>query len=214
MQAVENVVIAAAGMGKRLGKGIPKTLVPVNNKMICEYQLELLKNVKNVFMVVGFCEDEVMEAVRKIRKDVIFVRNPDYRHTKTLESYYLASKLIKGSALYMDGDMIISATDFDRFMASCEQNQLCVGISKRISDDPVYAFVNDNKQVIKFSYDGKSDYEWSNLLYIDSEKLDSGKENVFEYISKFLPIKYEVVDRLEIDTPEDLKLAESLIKTI
>ena len=151
MQAVENVVIAAAGMGKRLGKGIPKTLVQVNNKMICEYQLELLKNVKNVFMVVGFCEDEVMDTVRKIRKDVIFVRNPDYRHTKTLESYYLASKLIKGSALYMDGDMIISATDFDRFMASCENNQLCVGISKRISDDPVYAFVNDNKQVIKIT---------------------------------------------------------------
>ena len=68
--------------------------------------------------------------------------------------------------------------------------------------------------LIKFSYDGKSGYEWSNLLYIDSEKLHSGKENVFEYISKFLPINYEVVDRLEIDTPEDLKLAESLVKII
>lgn len=212
MQIVENVVIAAAGMGKRLGKGIPKSLVRVNDKMICEYQLELLKDVRNVFMVVGFCEDEVMEAVQKIRKDVIFVRNPDYRHTKTLESYYLASKLIKGEALYMDGDMILSPTDFEQFMNKCVKYNLCVGVSKRISDDPVYAFTNNNNQVIRFSYEGKSDYEWANLLYIDSDKLKSGKENVFEYISRYLPINYEVVDRLEVDTPEDLNLAENLVK--
>ena len=212
MQIVENIVIAAAGMGKRLGKGIPKSLVRVNGKMICEYQLELLKDVQNVFMVVGFCEDEVMDAVQKIRKDVIFVRNPDYRHTKTLESYYLASKLIKGEALYMDGDMILSPTDFEQFMNKCVKHNLCVGVSKRISDDPVYAFTNDNNQVIRFSYEGKSDYEWANLLYIDSDKLKSGKENVFEYISRYLPINYEIVDRLEVDTPEDLNLAENLVK--
>lgn len=212
MQIVENVVIAAAGMGKRLGKGIPKSLVRVNGKMICEYQLELLKDVQNVFMVVGFCEDEVMDAVQKIRKDVIFVRNPDYRHTKTLESYYMASKLIKGKALYMDGDMILSPTDFEQFMNKCTRYNLCVGVSKRISNDPVYAFINDNNQVIRFSYEGKSDYEWANLLYIDSDKLKSGKENVFEYISRYLPINYEVVDRLEVDIPEDLNLAENLVK--
>lgn len=212
MQVVENVVIAAAGMGKRLGKGMPKTLVRVNGKMICEYQLELLKDVKNVFMVVGFCEDEVMETVRKIRSDIIFVRNSDYRHTKTLESYYMASKLIKGKALYMDGDMILSPTDFKKFMNQCIKHKMCVGVSKRISDDPVYAFINDNNQVRKFSYEGKSDYEWANLLYIDSDKLSSGKENVFEYISRYLPINYEVVDRLEVDTPEDLNLAEDLAK--
>ncbi len=212
MQIVENVVIAAAGMGKRLGKGIPKTLVKVNDKMICEYQLDLLKDVKNVFMVVGFCEDEVMDTVRKIRKDIIFVRNPDYRHTKTLESYYMASKLIKGKAIYMDGDMILSPTDFFKFMNTCISYDVFVGISKRISDDPVYAFINDNKQVVSFSYEGKSNYEWANLLYIDSNKLSSGKENVFEYISRYLPINYEVVDRLEVDTPEDLQMSENVLR--
>ena len=37
MQTVENVVIAAAGMGKRLGMGIPKALVDVDGRKIIDY---------------------------------------------------------------------------------------------------------------------------------------------------------------------------------
>lgn len=210
MQTVENVVIAAAGMGKRLGLGKPKALVKVLDKAICEYQLELLKDVKNVFMVVGFCEIEVMNYVKNIRPDVIFVRNPDFRHTKTLESFYLASKLIKGDAIFMDGDMVIPLAEFRKITNSCRHGETLIGVSDRISDDPVYAII-ENGKLQDFSYTKKSKYEWANIVYINAELLHSGKENVFEYLRKFLPASIECFDRLEIDTPEDLRMAEEII---
>lgn len=56
MQTVKNVVIAAAGMGTRLGIGKPKCLLEINDKALLEYQLDLLKDIKNIFIVVGFIE--------------------------------------------------------------------------------------------------------------------------------------------------------------
>lgn len=210
MQYIENVVIAAAGMGKRLGYGLPKALVEVGGRKIIEYQLDLLKNVKNIYIVVGFCDEEVINFVKNIRRDVIFVRNPDYKHTKTLESYYLASKLIAGGAVFMDGDMIIDQADFETFLNSCNDEDMLVGVSKRITDVPVYAMIEDNR-VSTFSYDGISEYEWANVVYINASAFSSGNENVFEYLNGFLPCKFICIDRVEVDTPEDLRVAEQYV---
>ena len=53
MQHVENIIIAAAGRGKRLGLGLPKCLVRVQNRAIIEYQLHLVRHIPHVRLVVG-----------------------------------------------------------------------------------------------------------------------------------------------------------------
>lgn len=210
MQTIENVVIAAAGMGKRLGMGMPKALVEVSGKKIIEYQLSLFKDVPNVFMVVGFCDTEVIDFVKNIRRDVIFVRNTNFKHTKTLESFYLAAQLIKGWAVFIDGDMIIPTSSFKNFSSHCVE-EMQIAVTKRISDDPVYALVDSANKVTGFSYTQESLYEWANVVYMKSELLQGGRENVFEFLERFLPAKAVEIDRLEIDTPEDLQYAETLI---
>lgn len=211
MQTVENVVIAAAGMGKRLGMGIPKALVDVDGRKIIDFQLELLKDIKNIYMVVGFCDQDVMNYVKNIRADIIFVRNPDFKKTKTLESFYLASKLIDGKAIFIDGDMIISRESFSSFINKCQDVENIIGVSDRISDDPVFAKLNENKEVVNFSYDEKSSYEWANIMYMDAKMIQGGKENVFEFLKKILPMPAYCIDRLEIDTQEDLQNAKKEI---
>ena len=211
MQTVKNVVIAAAGMGKRLGMGMPKALVNVDGRKVIDFQLDLLKDIENVYIVVGFCDQEIIKYVKNIRRDVIFVRNPDYRRTKTLESFYLAAKLIDGKALFMDGDMIIPQKDFRYFMEQCRERESLIGVSKRISDDPVYAKVDGNNNVVGFSYKETSNFEWANLMYIDAEKIHGGTENVFEFIKQYLPSPSCCIDRLEIDTQEDLVSAKKEI---
>ena len=117
MPTVKNVVIAVAGMGKRLGLGKAKCLVKVCDKTILEYQLNLLRDVENIFLVTGFREDDVMNFAKKIRRDIIFVRNANFQHTKTLESFYLAAKIIDDYAIFMDGDMIIEPNSFKKFLS-------------------------------------------------------------------------------------------------
>ena len=217
MQTVKNVVIALAGRGTRLGLGKPKCLVEVNKKSLLEYQLTLLKDVENIFCVVGFLEEDVMNFAHKIRRDIIFVRNPNFQHTKTLGSFHLAARIIDGSAIFMDGDMIIEPRSFAEFLAAAakiDDDELLIAVSKRISDDPVYCDVENlqDKLIIRgFSYEKKSPYEWANVVYMPAKLMANGLTHTFEHLQKFLPATANIIDRLEIDTPEDLRDAKNFL---
>jgi len=50
--------------------------VQVDGHTLIDYQLDLLRDVPDVRIVVGFKEEEVIEHVRKKRPDAVFVRNP------------------------------------------------------------------------------------------------------------------------------------------
>lgn len=215
MQTVKNVVIAVAGMGTRLGMGKPKCLLEINGKTLLEYQLSLLEKVENVFLVVGFMEDDVMDCASKIRRDIIFVRNANFQHTKTLGSFYLAAKIIDGFAIFMDGDMIIEPNSFADFLENAVDKDFVIAVSKRISDDPVYCDVVQNKNgltIRNFSYENKSDYEWANVVHMPAAQMADGSSHTFEHLQKFLPVPAKIIDRIEVDTPEDLHSAEKFLK--
>lgn len=218
MQTVKNVVIAVAGMGTRLGMGKPKCLIKINGKTLLEYQLALLKDVENVFLVVGFLEEDVISFAQKIRRDIIFVRNANFQHTKTLGSFYLAAKIIDGAAIFMDGDMIIEPKSFSEFLeasAKINDDSLLVAVSKRISDDPVYCDIEQREQDLilhEFSYEKVSGYEWANIVYMPTKFMKNDTCHTFEHLKNFLPAGAKVIDRLEIDTPEDLNYAEKFLK--
>ena len=218
MQTVKNVVIAVAGMGTRLGVGKPKCLININGKTLLEYQLALLENVENVFLVVGFMEEDVMNFAHKIRRDIIFVRNANFQHTKTLGSFHMAAKIIPDTAIFMDGDMIIEPKSFAEFLntsAKADEGEFIIAVSKRISDDPVYCDVEQNVEDLTirgFSYEKKSSYEWANVVYMPASLMADGSSHTFEHLKKFLPASAKVIDRLEIDTPDDLRTAEKLLK--
>ena len=140
MSIVGHAVIAAAGVGSRLGHGIPKALIDVCGRLIIEYQLHLLRDVEDVRVVVGYHERAVIAAVRRVRADVIFVRNPAYRHTTTLQSLHLAARDLRGkSVLILDGDTVYGARSFATFLETCRERSSLVSIADEISEDPVYA---------------------------------------------------------------------------
>ena len=216
MQAVKNVVIAVAGMGTRLGAGKPKCLINVNGKALLEYQLALLEKVENVFLVVGFMEEDVMNFAREVRHDIIFVRNANFQHTKTLGSFHLAARIIAGSAIFMDGDMIIEPNSFAEFLseaAKADKDDFIIAVSKRISDDPVYCDVDEDFKIRGFSFEKKSSYEWANVVYMPARAMANGNSHTFEHLKNFLPATAKIIDRIEIDTPEDLRNAEEFLQT-
>lgn len=219
MQTVKNVVIAAAGMGTRLGAGKPKCLIEVNGKTLLEYQLALLKDVENIFLVVGFMEEDIMNFAPKIRRDIIFVRNANFQHTKTPGSFHLAARIIDGNAIFMDGDMIIEPRSFAEFLdaaAKIDGDDMLIAVSKRISDDPVYCDVEEHQEALtirEFSYEKKTPYEWANVVCLPANRMENGTTHTFEHLRKFLPASAKIIDRLEIDTSEDLRDTKKFLKT-
>jgi len=215
MQTIEHVVIAAAGRGMRLGLGMPKCLVPVAGRPIIDYLLRAVAHIPDVRLVIGYREELVLKYVKERRSDVIFVRNSNFYHTSTLQSLFMGARGISGNCVCLDGDMIISEKEFQDFITVCEEEQPLIGIADEITEDPVYAHVVKHADVYslhEFSREKVSAYEWANIAYIPASWLNDENTYVYERLRAFLPCRAACVRRIEVDTPEDLKRADALLR--
>lgn len=211
MQSVKHAIIAAAGMGSRLGKGIPKCLVEVMGRKIIEYQLELLKEIKDIRIVVGYKDIEVIDFVKRIREDIVFVRNEKYNQTTTLQSLYYGIEGIKEATLVMDGDMIFSPESFKNFIKFCKDDIPTIGVAQDLTEDPVYVdIIEDDESLLAsgFMISPASKYEWANIAVLSPDIIENRNIPVYEQLKKSLPLRAAIVERLEIDTLGDLKNAE------
>lgn len=201
---VKTVVICAAGLGSRLGLDTPKCLVSIGKHKLIYYLLDLLSDVKNVRMVVGFKEEEVISYVRNIRNDVVFVRNSNYSTTTNAYSLYLGTKDLKEPFMTIDGDMILDPESFKKFIKECIPGQDIIAITKAKTEDAVFVKLDDKKQTVAFSRDKISDYEWSGVGYFSNIKIDKDGNYIYQIVENYLPIKTGELICWEIDTPQDL----------
>ena len=215
MEYPKNAVILAAGLGSRLGMDTPKCLVEIHGRKLIDYQLDLLKDFDDIRVVVGFKEELVMDYISQKRPDCIFVRNPEYATTTNSCSTKLAAKHITQPYIIIDGDIHISKTTFDDFLKKCAQNNkkniICA--TKAKTEEPVYMHIKED-QVVKFSRDEKSNYEWSGVAYINNINLsDINAGYIYKVLEKSLPCPSFVLDVFEIDTPHDYNEAVKHIQT-
>lgn len=208
---IKNAVICAAGLGNRLGLDTPKCLVKIGNHKLIYYLLKILEDVPNIRIVVGFKEEEVIEYVRSIRNDVIFVRNPDYRTTTNSYSLYLGSHDLTEPFLNIDGDMFINRSNFDRFVNQITEGEELIGITKAYTEDAVFVKTNANDDVIEFSREKISDFEWTGIAYFCNIKISKSGHYVYQELESFLPIKACEIECYEIDTPQDLEYVSNKI---
>lgn len=207
MQHIKHAIISMAGLGSRLGFNMTKGLVKVGEKRIIDYQLELLEEINDVRIVIGFQEEKVMEHVRKIRDDVTFVRNPDFKTTSTTHSIHLASKDLKDPYIIMDGDIIINKKDFKNFLNNCNNKSIiCITPSK--TEEAVFVSINKNSNTIEsFQRSPQSKYEWTGIAYLNNIWLDKNQKYVYKDLENYYPLNYFILDCYEIDTESDLEIA-------
>jgi len=207
MQCIKHAIISMAGLGSRLGFNMTKGLLKVGEKRIIDYQLELLEDIPDVRIVIGFQEYKVMAHVKNIREDVTFVRNPDFRNTSNSYSIYLASKDLKDPYLIIDGDLLINKTDFQNFIKECS-NESVIGITPTKTEEAVFVSINKYKHLINnFQRNPKLEYEWTGLAYLNDIFIHKNQGYVYRELEKNLPLKYHILECFEIDTEADFDLA-------
>lgn len=217
MPTVDLAVIAAAGFGSRLGADVPKCLVRIDGRSIIERQLELLTDIAEVRVVVGFKEVEVIDHVSAIRPDAIFVRNPDFARTQTIHSLRMAMRRRTGWFLAIDGDLVIEPGSFERFIDACTDNNGVLGVGRAGTDDGVYVqTIGDIEQdllVTGFSRHDVTELEWSGLAHLHTDHVLYGDRFVFESLRHHLPLSAAVIDAAEVDTPRDLRRAREIVRS-
>lgn len=202
MSFVEHAVIAAAGLGSRLGRGHPKCLLEVQGISILQRQLRLLEHVPDVRVVVGFEEKQVIAAARAVRTDVIFVRNPAFRSTSTLQSYAMGASGLAKDCLFMDADILFEPQSFSAFLGTCQPNEPLIGVTAAKTTDAVFAHL-DGSTLTRFSRTDRAPNEWANLCWLPARFCEGGTGAVFELLADALPLQYRMIESFEIDTPED-----------
>ena len=203
---VDTVVICAAGLGSRLGLDMPKCMVKIGNHPLIYYLLEVLKDVKNIRMVVGFKEEEVIQYVKSIRDDVLFIRNKHYMSTTNAYSLYLGSHDLNSPFMNIDGDMYLTRENFNLFCSQIRENEDLIGVTKSYTEDAVFVKTDTFGKVIAFSREPISDLEWTGIAYFVNAKITKEGQYVYQEIEKFLPIQSVEIECFEIDTPKDLEV--------
>ena len=210
MQHIEHAVISCAGVGSRLGLNRPKCLVELNGRKLIDYQMELLKGVADVRVIVGFKELDVIDYVRKIRPDTTFVRNPDYATTSNSYSLYLATRDLRQPFVSIDGDMIISPRDFKGFLAeSAKAKENIIGITPAKTTEAIFVRLDKKRRIVEFTRSPALSHEWCGVAYLRDIRIKSQASFLFNQFINRLPLRSFELACYEIDTPEDLDLASA-----
>ena len=207
MPSAKSVIISCAGIGSRLGLATTKALINIKGKPLIRWQLEMLKEVEDIRIVVGFQANDVIAEVSKIRKDAIFVYNHNYFDTKTGASYYLGAKHGNDYAIELDGDLLIHPEDMTMLL---KQDGEWIAYSDKISDDAVYVKTDTYGNVLSFSRkDG--DYEWTGPCCLHKAKLNYSSGNVYNQLEPYLPMRGIKIRAYDIDTYNDYVRVSKII---
>ncbi len=210
MPTTRSVVITCAGIGSRLGLGSTKALISINGKSLIAWQLELLKNIDDIRVVVGYQANDIIKEVKKYRKDAIFVYNHNYFITKTGYSYFLGAKDGNEYAIELDGDLLIHPDDMEFLL---KQEGEWMAYAEKRSNDAIYCNIDlRSGKAISFSEE-KGQFEWTGPCCIHKNKLFPNKENVFNQLEPYLPLRAYKIRACDIDTYEDYQNALKFIQT-
>lgn len=203
------VVVNAAGLGSRLGLDRPKALLEIDGRTLIEWQLDLLRDVPEVRVVLGYRAAEVADVVFAARPESVVVLNHDYVSTGTASSLMRGAAGLASRVLSLDCDLVVHPDDLRVFL---ESPHAMLGVLPVQSDEPVYVRVDagetDGLVARDFDREFRSgDVEWSGLVTFDpaNPHLGSSRGHVFELVRNLLPMPAARIRAREVDYPDEVE---------
>lgn len=232
-------LILASGMGKRLlplTNYEPKSLIKIGDKSILEYQIDNLLScdIKDIIITTGHYEDKIKShmKLKYPNLNISYVNNPKYSSTNYIYSIWLTKHLIDDDIILIHGDLFFEKTILHNLLKESCNN--CVIVNKTIKPpEKDFKAVIENNRVIKIGtkFTGENTFflaplykmsKYSFLLWLDEIEIyikkgiiQSYAEDAFNDISDkiFLQPLYNYDELcMEIDTNDDLKLANILVE--
>lgn len=219
MQPVEGAVIAAAGLGSRLGLGMPKCMLEIDGTTVLSRLVTVLeKHVPSIHVVVGYREELIIDHCARFHRNVVIVRNPEFRTTNTAASMTCGARGLRKKVLFLDGDLLISEESIANFIAKAQECDVLLGVTRAKSEQAVFVQASFDQQnalsACGFTRELAQPYEWANVVAGPPDLVASADGFVYEALAPLLPLPAAMLDLCEIDTPSDLKQAESFFRTI
>ena len=234
------VIYLAAGRGSRLKKKtskIPKCLVKVNGKSILEHNYNFLRKFKKVNIITGYKSKLILKE-NKIKKFKI-LKNEKYNLTNMVYSSFIANPSEKEIVICY-GDIIFDEKIFNLIKNSKKKNLVLIYSNwlkywkKRMTKSQILRDAEDikidkNKKLLTIGGKIKKfpRYQYMGIIklqkknYFKLKNFFLGLKNNIDYTSflnkiinkKILNLYCEISNLywFEIDTPNDIKVAEKFL---
>jgi choline kinase len=192
-------------------------MIEVGEQTILTRLVHLLQDhVETIHLVVGYREELVTDYCAHHHRDVVIVRNPDFRNTNTAFSSSLGAKHLTGKVLFTDGDLLISPDDLAGFLKRAESEDILVGLTEPKSEQTVFANAvrSDGDITVQgFSREERSAFEWANIVTGPADLMNNIDGYVFEHLATKLPLPGYILNLAEVDTAADLIGAEEFVRS-
>jgi|TARA_Y100000310_G_scaffold270418_1_gene284226 choline kinase len=221
-----DILIPAAGLGKRMKSYGPKSLITIKyGQSILERQLYLIDNAfkdYSLVLVCGFQADKLMELSPP---EIIKVENELYEDTNVCRSIGLGLRSIPQTErlLIINGDLVFT----ENTIGSLSYDQSCVFVSNQsMGDGEVGCIINSKNNLENLMYDLPT--KWCQIAYFEGEELEILKDVVWDRNNKKL-FTFEVINKIidrggmfkcvdnpavrvvDVDTSKDIKRAKDII---
>lgn len=230
-----------SGKGSRLGEltaHCPKALVSLGNgETLLSRQLRLLgeAGVYEIVISTGYLGEQIREAVQPFKAQgfhFTFVDNPYYDTSNAIVSMALARKALIGDAcLMLHGDLVFSEDWLERLLSNAVANAAATDSTQPLNEKDFKARVK-NGRVVSIAVDifGEDCVNLMPFYKLSSEALATWLDAVEVFCTRgetdvyaetaantvmesllLQSVPYTGMLMVEVDTPEDLRIAQSLI---
>ncbi|NVM35955.1 MAG: UTP--glucose-1-phosphate uridylyltransferase [Candidatus Lokiarchaeota archaeon] len=219
-----DIIIPAAGLGKRMKSYGPKSLIKIyKEKSILDLQIERINKTfpkANIILVTGFKSDNVMN---DSPDNIIKIENESYQLTNVARSIGIGLRASKNNVLIIYGDLI-----FNKECLECIKfNKSGIVASKTLmKKNEVGCTINNKLEVENMMYD--LEIKWGQISFFKGYELNLLKKicwnpdnynlfgfevinRIIEYggsINVFTDKKAKVID---IDNYKDIELVKGII---
>jgi len=220
-------------------KNKPKTLVEINGIPLLDIILKNLikEEVKDVLVITGYKSRRIKEFIEAgyYRINIDYLYNKVYNRTNNIYSLYLAKKRLENSEFLIINSDVLFHKDILKVLRGSSKSGVILSIDliKKLGHEEMKVIIEDNtiSKISKEISPSIADGEYIGLAKIDKKN----SRSFFEFIEKTIEVRgkkvfyeeafqmmidngyrlqYESTERLpwvEIDTPEDLKIAREII---
>lgn len=230
-----------SGKGSRLGALTahqPKALVSLGNgETLLSRQLRLLgeAGIYEVVISIGYLGDMIREAVKPFEAhgfQFTFVDNPHYATSNAIVSMALArGALVGDDCLVLHGDLVFSEAWLERLLSAPVANAVATNATTPLNEKDFKARVQDGRIVTIavdvfgedcvnlmpfYKLSGESMAVWLEavealIAHGDTNVYAENAANTVMTALDLHALSYADMVMVEVDTPEDLKLAQTLI---
>jgi choline kinase len=221
-----DIIIPAAGMGRRMKSYGPKALISVReNLTIIDNQLKIIKQIfakSRIILVCGFQCDKLMSSTPN---DIIKLENEKYEESNVIRSIGIGLRAsLSNKVIIIYGDLVFNKQALNNSFDT--ESTLIIDSSDSMPYESIGCIVNDQNNIEHTFYDIPN--KWGQILYLTNKELDLMKKvswnrdnkqmfgfeainEIIKHGGKFRAVSPKNAKIIDVDTSKDIEKARQII---